>query len=427
MVVNMTFTWIIFIVQAFFANIFLTAFNIEGISILIVTLTSLFLLFDLSRLNLPKMLFNILFVSYLLRLFLMFFDLYGQNIFVLPNSGLDSEMFHGSALQGLATGNYGNGHVYSMVLGFIYTFFGNERMVAQFFNVLLSVQAILLVYKTIDLYHIHDKIKYLTISLLALIPNFAIMSSILLRESIIIFLYILSFYCFSKWFIKNNWWALIVAYAFGLLVAVFHSGSIILVVAYTVILILYDQTKERFNLSLKSVLIASTFSFVFLFIFQNYFDLFFLKFSNIDEMEDVTDIYVMGASGYATGYPIENPVLNFIVNTPLRIFSFVFSPLPWNWRGVTDVIAFTFSSLFYGGVLYLGVRSLLKKDVKNKNTIIVVLFIVIIGLVVFAWGVSNAGTALRHRDKFIGLFILLLALVSNDEMSRRKHVKRSGG
>jgi len=69
----------------------------------------------------------------------------------------------------------------------------------------------------------------------------------------------------------------------------------------------------------------------------------------------------------------------------------------------------------------------LKRDVKNKNTIIVVLLIVIIGLVVFAWGVSNAGTALRHRDKFIGLFILLLALVSNDAMHRRKHVKRSGG
>jgi len=69
----------------------------------------------------------------------------------------------------------------------------------------------------------------------------------------------------------------------------------------------------------------------------------------------------------------------------------------------------------------------LKRDVKNKNTIIVVLLIVIIGLVVFAWGVSNAGTALRHRDKFIGLFILLLALVSNDSMHRRKHVKRSGG
>jgi len=351
----MTFTWIVFIVQAIFAHIFLTTFNIEGLSILIIALTSVFLLFDLSRLELPKMMFNLLFVSYLLRLFLMFFDLYGQDIFVLPNSGLDSEMFHGSALQGLATGNYGNGHVYSMVLGFIYTFFGNERMVAQFFNVLLSVQAILLVYKTMDLYHIHDKVKFLTISLLALIPNFAIMSSILLRESIIIFLYILSFYYFSKWFTQNNLWLLIISYAFGLLVAVFHSGSIILVVAYTVILILYDHTKEQFNLSLKSVLIASTFSLVFLFIFQNYFDLFFLKFSNIDEMEDVTDIYVMGASGYSTGYPIENPVFNFIVNTPLRIFSFVFSPLPWNWRGVTDVIAFTFSSLFYGGGLYLGV------------------------------------------------------------------------
>jgi len=49
---------------------------------------------------------------------------------------------------------------------------------------------------------------------------------------------------------------------------------------------------------------------------------------------------------------------------------------------------------------------------------------VVIGLVVFAWGVSNAGTALRHRDKFIGLFILLFALIRHDEIVRRKAWER---
>lgn len=419
MVISMMFTWIVFFIQAIISSIFLSVFNIQGIPILIVTMTSIFVLFDLSRLNFPRTIFIILFISYLLRLFFLFFDLYGQDIFMLPNSGLDSEMFHASALNGLATGNYGNGHVYSIVLGFLYSFFGNERIIAQFFNVLLSMHAILLVYKTMEIYKINEKVKALAIGLIALIPNFAIMSSILLRESIIIFLYILSFYCFSKWFVKNNLILLICAYIAGLLVAAFHSGSIILIVTYTIILILYDQKRGRFNLSLKSLLIAGTFSIIFLFIFQNYFDVFFLKFSNIEEMEDVTDIYVMGESGYSTGYPIENPILNFVINTPLRIFSFIFSPLPWDWRGITDVIAFVFSSLFYGSILYLGFRSLFKESFENKNIMIVILLIVIIGLVVFSWGVSNAGTALRHRDKFIGLFILLLALVLNSQFYQK--------
>ena len=128
------------------------------------------------------------------------------------------------------------------------------------------------------------------------------MSSILLRESIIIFLYVLSFYCFSKWFLENNIILLVLAYAGGLLVSVFHSGSIILVVAYTIILILFDRKRGQFSISYQSVLIALLFAFVFMYIFQNYYDLFFSKFSNIDDVDDVIDIYVMGESGYSTGY-----------------------------------------------------------------------------------------------------------------------------
>src|SRR5699024_8257486 len=211
----------------------------------------------------------------------------------------DSEMFNQSAITGLATGNYGNGHVYSIVIGLLYTFFGYERIIPQFFNVLLSIQAIVFIYKTMNLYHIQKRAKYFALALIAILPNFAIMSSILLRESIIIFLYTLSFYCFSKWFIDKNLFCLTVAYVFVLFVSVFHSGSIILIVAYTVILILFDRRKDRFRLSYKSVLLTIVFGFVFMYLFQNYYDLFFAKFSNINDVDDVVDIYVMGASGYS--------------------------------------------------------------------------------------------------------------------------------
>lgn len=411
--INMTFTWFIFIIQALFASIFLTSFNVGSIPILIVAITSLFYLFDLSRHDYSKNLFLILFLSYLIRLFFLFFDLYGREIFILPNSGLDSEIFHEAAIQGLMSGDFGRGHIYSYFISIMYSFFGNERIISQYFNVLLSMHAILLVYKTMDLYKINDKAKNVAITFIALFPNFAILSSILLRESIIIFLYVLSFYCFTKYLMENNVALLLGSYAAGLLVSVFHSGSIFLVVAYTVFLILYDQQTGQFNLKMKSILLSMSFAFLFLFLFQNYYDVFFSKFSNIEEVGDVIDIYVMGESGYSTGFAIGNPILNFVVNTPLRVFYFVFSPLPWDWRGVTDVLAFFLSSLFYGYTLYLGFRSLFIRNIPNKNIVFTVLLIIGVGLFVFAWGVSNAGTALRHRDKFVGLFTVLLALVIN--------------
>src|SRR5699024_12163803 len=125
------------------------------------------------------------------------------------------------SITGMSTGNYGNGYIYSLVIGFLYSLFGNERIIPQFFNVLLSIHAVILIYKTMGLYKINKKAQYFSIAVMALLPNFAIMSSILLRESIIIFLYVLSFYCFSKWFLENNIILFVFAYSGGFLVSFF--------------------------------------------------------------------------------------------------------------------------------------------------------------------------------------------------------------
>lgn len=407
----MTFTWLVFFIQAMISSIFLSVYKIESISIIMVVITSLFFLFDISKRDFPKDIFVILFLSYLLRLFFLFFDLYGRAYYVLPNSGFDSEMFHEAAVHGLLTGDFGRGHIYSYFIGGLYSLFGNDRIISQFINVLLSMHGILLVFDTLKLFKVKATANYIALAVIAILPNFAILSSLLLRESLIIFLCILSFYCFSNWLIKNNVLMLIFAYVLGLLLAAFHSGLIFLVIAYSVVLILYDKQKSQFNFNIKSILVSFIFTLVFLFIFQNYYDVFFAKFSNISEINDVTDIYVSGGSGYSVGLAIGNPVLNFVVNTPLRIIYFVFSPLPWDWRGPTDLFAFFFSSMFYGYTLYLGFQTLGQEKIENKNFIVFMLLIICIGLLVFSWGVSNAGTALRHRDKFIGLFTILFGLV----------------
>lgn len=403
-------TWTVFIIQAFLASIFTPHIAFSGLPLLIVFVTSLFLLIDFSKLEFPKAFFVVLFLSYLFRLALLFFDLYGQDIMVLPHSGLDSEMFNQWALRGMETGGYDRGEIYSFTIGVIYTFFGRERMLSQFFNILISMQAILLIYKTLNLYEVTERIKFAVLTVVAFIPNYAILSSILLRESIIVFLLVLSFYCFSKWLLEGKNLFLIPAFGLGLLVAVFHSGSIFIVGAYVLTLVLFDQEKRQFRFSLKSILITLLILPIAWFIIQNYYELFFAKFARFESFEEVTDIYVMGESGYYTGLDIGHPILEFIVNTPLRMFYFIFSPLPWDWRGVVDVIAFVFSGLFYGGTLYLAIRTIWKNKNEQSRYILLLLVVIFVGLVFFAWGVSNAGTALRHRDKFIGLFIVLFAL-----------------
>lgn len=415
----MLFTWIIFIIQALVSSVFLQEIEVGALSILFVIITSLFLVFDLAKLDFPKQIFILLIASYMFRLFLMFFDLYGRELFILPNSGLDSEMFNAAAIKGLLTGDYGRGHIYSFFIGVIYRMFGVNRLMAQFFNVVLSVQAIIIVYKTMDMFKLRDKTKNFVTAIMAFLPNYAIMSSILLRESILVFLAALSFYCFSKWLLQGKVLAVVPAFGFGLLMAVFHSGSIFLVGAYTVFLVLYNSHKQSFNISMKSILLIVFFLIAFNFIYETYFDLFFAKFMNKDSLKDVMDVTVMGQSAYAVGLTTGNPVMDFIVNTPIRMLYFLLAPFPWDWRGQADIIAFLFSGLFYGGTLLYAVKQIVAGRTEQKRYIVMLLVIIGFGLLFFAWGVSNAGTALRHRDKFIGLFIVLLALLVEKEPDQR--------
>ena len=102
--------------------------------------------------------------------------------------------------------------------------------------------------------------------------------------------------------------------------------------------------------------------------------------------------------------------------SPIKLFYYLFSPLPPNWRGMTDVIAFLFDScihIFY----FSSVIGYLLKQRKNScrfkhhRLIISLLFVVIVSGLVFAIGTYTAGTAIRHRDCLIGVEALSIGLV----------------
>ena len=89
---------------------------------------------------------------------------------------------------------------------------------------------------------------------------------------------------------------------------------------------------------------------------------------------------------------------------------------------MSDAVAFVISSVPY---LLSMVLSLVTVFIKKKDpyrTLMWGSFLLLSGIC--AWGVFNAGTAMRHRDKIIGIAILLLLCSIRDIMdvwkSRRK-------
>ena len=100
---------------------------------------------------------------------------------------------------------------------------------------------------------------------------------------------------------------------------------------------------------------------------------------------------------------------------------FLFTPLPFQIRGIKDIIAMLFSAWFYGIVYYRALKGIFQSSIKERNVAIVLLIIGLCTAFVFGWGSTNIGTNLRHRDKMISLYIILLAL-SYDSIPIKKRV-----
>jgi hypothetical protein len=143
-------------------------------------------------------------------------------------------------------------------------------------------------------------------------------------------------------------------------------------------------------------------------------------------LENIKDIYSaanmrLGESAYLVHLEINSP-LDLAIFGPIKSIYFLASPLPMNWRGFMDVFAFFSDSLMYLGVIiyYLMNRS----KFEDKRALILSLIVSIIGAVfIFGIGVSNTGTAVRHRQKLIPLFIVLLATMMDERqryLNKRK-------
>lgn len=354
----------------------------------------------------------VLTLSYLFRLFLLYWAItYHDTNMQLPND-VDSDTYHEAAIAILNNKEhwYINNY-YSKIIAVIYYLFGVSRIIGQYLNILLSLTAISITQKTLKNLNINDKyISYGTM-IMALIPNYAIMSTILIRESIIIFFIAYSTYYFTLWLSKPVILNFILACVFAGIAALFHGGSIALALGYVMIFVLYDKRNRKINFNIYQKLLVSFIFIGFVIVFLSVED---FSISYIEEAEAVKDAREQSAGGstYEVGFDIDNSVLNFFLNSPIRIIYYILSPMPWDWRGPNDIICFLFSSLFYTYSIYLTYKAITLQNSNSsyKKYLIALLVIVCISCIIFSWGVSNSGTAMRHRDKFIAPFVVMLMI-----------------
>ena len=344
----------------------------------------------------------------LLRIALLFFDVYCKDIYNLPNSGPDANWFYRTSLLVAQNKNVDDAGLFSLLMGTLMRFLGTNRLIAQFIIVMFSLFSLVFIAYSLYEMNLDCLIQKRVMTIVSLLPNFAILGSIFLRESIVTLFVAMSCYSFTLWIKRKSEVHFLLSLIFVLLSAIFHSGTLGIAIGYLLVRYLYDKENEVFRLRLMNIVISTVFLLVFTYFFLMYKDTLFGKLANVISLEDIANTHQEGGSSYAKYVGNSNSISNMLKYTPLRILYFLFSPFPWQWRGMADIIAFLFSSLFYFHVVY---SAIIKVKMENAESVLSIIWLIIAFSVifVFAWGVSNTGTAARHRDKLVPIFSIMWA------------------
>ena len=399
-----------FLIKALIKDYITSEVVAQAIDIVFVVIFSVAFMVDLGRSKKIKELSVPLYLGYSMRLFFLFWDLYGRSIFTLPNSGADSEAFYNNVVCYTQMGYFGRKSNFATLMGTVGSVIGASRLYLQFIIMLFSIVALLLFALMLEKIDISSKIRYYVCLIVCLLPNLAILSSLFLRESLCSMFIIISIYTFYDWLSGKSGLCLVFSLAAALSASAFHSGCIAVVAGYVGVIMLYDRLNQLFRFKIGHLISVALIMIIMAFLFTNYSDSLFYKFSSIEDISDIATGKSRGGSSYAQYVGNSSNPLNMIIYTPLRIVFFLFSPFPWQWRGLGDIIAFVFSSLFFLYTAYCDIRFLRSGEKKNRTLVIALTIVAVCTAFVFAWGVSNSGTACRHRDKMTIIWGLILAL-----------------
>lgn len=354
-------------------------------------------------------------LAFSLRVMILFFDLFGRDIFILPHSGADSEMFYRTSMvisNDLSLLGDTRGGRYSDIMGILFYLIGPHRIIGQYLNVLLGLNVIYIMEKITAEFNLKKEIEIIVLAITAFFPTSIIMSGINLREIFPTFFVTFSLYYFIRWFKDPRLTYFIVSFILLGLASTFHSGVIGIALGYAFSFLFYRSESDNFHFSLKTV--GAFLVITILFMIGNTFfsEYIFGKFQKVEDFQDIivkANPLGMGGAAYLTGVTINNS-LDFLIFTPIKSIYFLFSPMPWDWRGVNDIFSFFTDSVLYIISIF---SYFFNKDKlgKKRKLAFLILIMIIASSFVFGVGVSNAGTAMRHRQKLVSLFIILFALV----------------
>lgn len=372
----------------------------------------------------------ILIVAYLSRLGILFLDYNGVPII---HSGADSEGFYRIAVSNMQLP--ANSHYYltnyTVFLTYLFKLIGPQRLFAQYINVILGMTTLVYTYKSMRLLEVGKKGVIAAMWILALMPNQVILSSILLRESIIISTFTISMYYLLKWLREGETLSMVLSLFFIVLSSAMHSGMLGVALGFMIVFASYQRSSGKLKFS-KRLIVAIPLALVFFVVLissgiaTSYLN-FLLNPDSVSSTEALLDKASIESSDAGSAYLVgvnTDSIPKLLLFLPLKILYFLFSPMPWNWRGMGDIISFVLDSAIilwmFWAIYYPSSKKRPKANPSSRRSIVHIIMLgVWISIAMYSLGTSTAGTAMRHRANFIPA-ILVCSMISYEYKYKSK-------
>ncbi len=360
----------------------------------------------------------ILYAALSVRIFTIFLS---NGYIILPDSAGDAFYFENRAYLWSKHGfpnvldtypGWADSFFISYLLGILYSLTDRSVVMAQSISLFFGMLSILMswiIAQKIWGDRTASKVGWIS----AFFPSLILYSSIIMREIYVCFFLLLALNYVVDWYRTNSlksFFLVILSFMIGM---AFHGGVFIgLFVFLTVFL--FSKLKNILRKLIRGLITIKSLFFIPLvavlltvFISSN---VFIPKIGYITDIDKLTkNILKKNNTGHrgAAKYPAWTIAISkneLIYKVPIRAIYLTFSPFPWDVKKSNHLIGM-FDGLLYMYLVYLIFCN--RKIIWEDPVLRFILLILFAYLCVYGIAVSNFGTGIRHRSKFVIMFILL--------------------
>ena len=359
---------------------------------------------------------NILFVALFVRILFLAINNY---VFDLPDAKMDAKDMEEVAfmwsqrgfLEIIGAFNTNDAQFLSKSLGIIYIAFGRNLIIGQSISMLFGVACVFMGWLLAKKIWNNSTAKKVALAI-ALYPTLISYSVLTMREVYITFFLLTAIFGIINWYDKKDFKSILLIIICFYVASVFHGATIVGLFVFFVMFLLYN-TQLSINLLKKKIIDLKIILFFILFFILIYlYASGIIKFSYLGSFQEsisfnnlqvVIDTRMKGNASYPEWTRI-NSIYDFLYKLPARMLYFLLSPFPWDIERPIHLLGLL-DSFFHFILIILIIKN--RNEIWKQPALRLILLILIIYFIVFSLGVSNFGTGIRHRSKFvIGLILL---------------------